>query len=53
MKKFEKWTFDELVDYWAGRILMGLLAGEFKSTVRQAIESTIRWWDSQPKDQSK
>lgn len=43
MKKFEKMTFEELVEYQAGKILKELLAGNFKQGVFNAMELAVRW----------
>lgn len=42
-KPFEKWTFDELVDYSAGEILKALIAGRFRTQVYLCLDMAIRW----------
>ena len=45
MKKLEDMNMDELVDWAAGEILKGLIAGELRSTVWRVLNSTISWAD--------
>jgi hypothetical protein len=36
-------TFDQLIDWAACEILKGLIAGEFRSTVYEVLETARRW----------
>ena len=49
MKDFEDYTYTELVDYLAGRILTELIAGNFRSGVVGAINAAFNWHDAQTK----
>ncbi len=42
-KELSEWTFDELVDYAAGEILKGLIAGNFRTQVFSMLDLTCRW----------
>ena len=47
IKPFEQWTFQELVEYHQGRILLQLIAGRYEGAVFDAVESTVRWAQAQ------
>lgn len=38
-------TFDKVVDYQAGELLKGLIAGEFRDAVWRALQHAISWRD--------
>lgn len=43
LKPFEEWTFDELVTHATGRILQGLIAGDFKGSVWMMMNLALQW----------
>lgn len=43
MKSIRDMTFEELVDWAAGYVLKGLIAGDFRSSVWFALNEAIIW----------
>ena len=48
-KTTNEMTFNELVDYLAGEILKGLIAGRFHVEIFSALHTAIRWGEYQAK----
>jgi hypothetical protein len=46
-KELKDFTFDELVDYCAEKILCELMCGKFRSGVWTAVDIAARWRDEQ------
>lgn len=40
---FEKWSFQDLVDYNTGNILQGLIRGDLRDAVHSASNLAVRW----------
>lgn len=47
--ELKDWKFADVVDYAAGEILKGLIAGHFRTSVFNALEIAIRWRREQDK----
>lgn len=52
-KMFEDWTFQEVVEYYQGKILKELLAGNFETAVWSAVEGSMRWHKAQTEKKPK
>ena len=53
MKKFEDYTYSELIDDLAGIILTELIAGRFRSGVVSTVNAAFNWHDAQTKKKTK
>lgn len=49
-KPFEQWTFDELVQYSQGQIVLAIPTGKFNQAVFNAMDLALRWKAAQEKD---
>ena len=47
-KPMSQFTFDELVDWAAGFILLELIKGNFRQAVFTVLEAACRWRDKKP-----
>lgn len=51
MKTFEEYTFEELVRYIQGRIVLAIPVGKFNEEVAYGCDLTLRWRAAQNKKQ--
>lgn len=46
---FEEWTFEKLVRYNQGKIILAIPTGDFNGAVYSACDLTLRWKEAQIK----
>lgn len=49
-KPFEQWSFDELVKWNQGKIVLAIPTGEFNQAVFNAMDLALRWKAAQHKE---
>jgi hypothetical protein len=43
VKAFEKWTYEDLIDWAKGHILISIGKGQYQDAVVEVISATNRW----------